>query len=208
MELNKFHRYINLDCRPDRNTSCRDQLSQIGILVPQRFSAYKTTDGIIGCGMSHLTVLKQARDNNYPYILICEDDVVFSSPEILKNKIDTLYNWHEWDVLLLGGNMDCFVPLIHHSENAYRIHKCFTTTAYIVKRHYYDTLIDCWEKAMSNLIKDKKNNNYFLDVAWFPLQRKDKWLLVKPLQVHQRAGYSDIEKRDTDYKDLMLSTKH
>tara|TARA_R110000744_G_scaffold30667_2_gene72454 strand:- start:1607 stop:2230 length:624 start_codon:yes stop_codon:yes gene_type:complete len=207
MELNKFHRYINLDCRPDRDTLCKDQLSQIGIDSPKRFSAYETTDGIIGCGMSHLTILKMAKDNNYPYILVCEDDVVFCSPEILKNKIAVLQN-DEWDMLLLGGNIDCFVAPIHHSGDAFRIHKCFTTTAYIIREHYYDTLIECWETALKKLVKDKKNTNYFLDVAWFPLQQRDTWLLVKPLQVHQRAGYSNIEKRHTDYKDLMLSTKH
>ena len=41
MELNKFHRYINLDCRPDRDTLCKDQLSQIGISVHQKFLKQK-----------------------------------------------------------------------------------------------------------------------------------------------------------------------
>ena len=203
MELNKFHRYINLDCRPDRDTLCRDQLSQIGIDSPKRFSGFKTTDGIVGCGMSHLTILKDAKAKKFPYILICEDDIVFGSSKILKTKIDKLQN-DEWDMLLLGGNM--FHPWSDHSEDAYRIHKCFTTTAYIIREHYYDTLINCWQEALEKLVKTK-NRNYSLDVAWFPLQQRDTWLLVKPLQVHQRAGYSDIENKNTDYKDLMLSLK-
>ena len=107
-------------------------------------------------------------------------------------------------MLLLGGNM--FHPWSEHSEDAYRIHKCFTTTAYIIREHYYDTLINCWQEALEKLVKTK-NRNYSLDVAWFPLQQRDTWLLVKPLQVHQRAGYSDIENKNTDYKDLMLSLK-
>ena len=203
MELNKFHRYINLDCRPDRDTLCKDQLSQIGIDSPKRFSGFKTTDGIVGCGMSHLTILKDAKAKKFPYILICEDDIVFGSSKILKTKIDKLQN-DEWDMLLLGGNM--FHPWSDHSEDAYRIHKCFTTTAYIIREHYYDTLINCWQEALEKLVKTK-NRNYSLDVAWFPLQQRDTWLLVKPLQVHQRAGYSDIENKNTDYKDLMLSLK-
>ena len=203
MELNKFHRYINLDCRPDRDTLCKDQLSQIGIDSPKRFSGFKTTDGIVGCGMSHLTILKDAKAKKFPYILICEDDIVFGSSKILKTKIDKLQN-AEWDMLLLGGNM--FHPWSEHSEDAYRIHKCFTTTAYIIREHYYDTLINCWQEAVEKLVKTK-NRNYALDVAWFPLQQRDTWLLVKPLQVHQRAGYSDIENKNTDYKDLMLSLK-
>jgi GR25 family glycosyltransferase involved in LPS biosynthesis len=206
MELNKFHRYINLDCRPDRDTLCKDQLSQIGITDPKRYKGYKTTEGIIGCGMSHLSVLKEAKKHNYPFILVFEDDIVFSSSKILREKINKLLTDPAWDVLLLGGNM--FSPFSEYSEDAYRIYKCFTTTAYIVRRHYYDTLINCWATALNRLVSSKgQNRNYSLDVAWFPLQQKDTWLLIKPLQVHQREGYSDIEKRNTDYKDLMLSLK-
>jgi GR25 family glycosyltransferase involved in LPS biosynthesis len=207
MELTKFHRYINLDCRPDRDILCQDQLKQIGIKEPHKFSAFKTTEGIVGCGMSHLTVLKMAREKNFPYILVCEDDIVFKSPELFKRKLHKLEK-DNWDVLLLGGNMDCFVPLIEHSSDAYRILKAFTTTGYIVRQHYYDTLIECWENALKNLVREKNNRNYFLDVAWFPLQRRDIWLIVRPLQVYQREGYSDIEKEHTNYKHLMLSTKH
>ena len=203
MDLNKFHKYINLRCRPDRDTLCKDQLSQIGITEPKRYNAFKTKDGIIGCGMSHLSVLQEAKEKGYPYILICEDDVVFKDPDMLVKKISSL-KMASWDVLLLGGNM--FYPFSNHSNDAYKVSKCFTTTAYIVREHYYDTLINCWQPALQKMVQTG-NRDYSLDVVWHKLQRQDNWLLVKPLQVYQRAGQSDIENKITDYKHLMLSEK-
>ena len=101
MNLNKYHRYINLRDRPDRDILCKDQLRQIGITEPKRFNAFKTKSGIIGCGMSHLSVIQDAKNNNFPYILVCEDDVVFKDPELILQKIHNLKD-EPWDVLLLG----------------------------------------------------------------------------------------------------------
>ena len=99
-----------------------------------------------------------------------------------------------------------FAPYSSHSEDAYRIHKCFCGTAYIVREHYYDTLINTWQPDLAELVKTG-NRNYVLDVSWFPLQQRDKWLLIRPLQVYQRPGQSDIENRLTDYRHLMLTEK-
>jgi len=203
MNLNEYHRYINLRCRPDRDILCKDQLKGIGISEPKRYNAFKTKDGAIGCFMSHISILQEAKDNKYPYILICEDDVVFKDHYKMLEKIDNLKN-DDWDVLLLGGNM--FSPYSIHSDDAYRIHKCFTSTAYIVREHYYDTLINTWQPDLQKLVQTS-NRDYALDVSWFPLQQRDKWLLIRPLQVYQRPGISDIENRITDYRHLMLSEK-
>lgn len=203
MNLNEYHRYINLRCRPDRDILCKNELIGIGIREPKRYNAFKTKDGIIGCGMSHLSVLQEAKDNKYPYILICEDDVVFKDHYKMLEKIDNLKD-DDWDVLLLGGNM--FAPYSIHSEDAYRIHKCFCATAYIVRQHYYDTLINTWQSDLQKLVQTG-NRDYSLDVSWFPLQQRDKWLLIRPLQVYQRPGISDIENKLTDYRCLMLSEK-
>jgi hypothetical protein len=203
MNLNEYHRYINLRCRPDRDILCKNELIGIGITEPKRYNAFKTKDGAIGCFMSHISILQEAKDNKYPYILICEDDVVFKDHYKMLEKIDNLKD-DDWDVLLLGGNM--FSPYSVYSEDAYRIHKCFCGTAYIVREHYYDTLINTWQPDLQKLVATS-NRDYALDVSWFPLQQRDKWLLIRPLQVYQRPGQSDIENRITDYRCLMLTEK-
>jgi hypothetical protein len=64
------HYYINLDHRTDRNESTIKELRKLGIHNPHRFSAIKKDNGAIGCYMSHLEVLKLARDRMLPYVTI------------------------------------------------------------------------------------------------------------------------------------------
>ena len=41
-------------------------------------------------------------------------------------------------------------------------------------------------------------------MVWQPLQRSDGWLTTWPLLGHQVDGYSDIERRDVDYRRRFL----
>ena len=75
MELNDYHYYINLEERVTRRKQCEKQLKSIGIHKPKRFNAIKNEIGLIGCAQSHIECLKIARDENWPYICIFEDDV-------------------------------------------------------------------------------------------------------------------------------------
>jgi hypothetical protein len=47
--------------------------------------------------------------------------------------------------------------------------------------------------------------HYFfaIDKYWFCLQQFDNWYLIIPPTIVQREGYSDIEKRVTNYKNMM-----
>jgi hypothetical protein len=40
---------------------------------------------------------------------------------------------------------------------------------------------------------------------WKRLQREDRWYLITPICVIQRAGYSDIEKQDVNYEKMMTN---
>jgi hypothetical protein len=44
---------------------------------------------------------------------------------------------------------------------------------------------------------------YAIDKYWFNLQKVDNWFLIIPLTVTQREDYSDIEKRPTNYTNVM-----
>ena len=49
-----------------------------------------------------------------------------------------------------------------------------------------------------------KHAIYAIDKYWFRLQEKDKWYLIIPLSVTQREDYSDIEKKRTNYTNVMI----
>jgi GR25 family glycosyltransferase involved in LPS biosynthesis len=82
--------YINLSERQDRKIHVEEQLKILGIEA-ERFNAIKLKNGGIGCSMSHLKCLEKAKENNWPHVLIIEDDIKFLAPEIFKNSIKNGY---------------------------------------------------------------------------------------------------------------------
>ncbi len=54
------------------------------------------------------------------------------------------------------------------------------------------------------MLREPANHvNYAIDKYWFSLQQRDNWYLLTPLTVVQREGYSDIEKRVTNFVKAM-----
>ena len=52
----------------------------------------------------------------------------------------------EWDVLLLGGNNTGY--FIQENPYSCRISACQTTTGYLLKNHYYDTLLNNMKEGL------------------------------------------------------------
>tara|TARA_R110001592_G_scaffold6535_1_gene35102 strand:+ start:9333 stop:9944 length:612 start_codon:yes stop_codon:yes gene_type:complete len=192
------HFYINLDEREDRNKNAIEQLSKLGI-TPNRFPAIKTEWGIVGCALSHLRCVQEAKLKGYPYICVFEDDIVIKNEHLLIRKVNKLIN-KDFDVLMMGGNN--FKPFIEHDDYI-KVSKCFCLTAYIVKEHYYDKWINNLNEGLKLLLQTN-NRDYSLDAYNHKLQREDNWWLITPICCYQLPDYSDIEKREVDYKKLML----
>jgi glycosyl transferase family 25 len=194
--------YINLDSRPDRKEYIEKHLETIG-LKAERFKAIKLTNGALGCSMSHLRLIETAKLNDWDHILIIEDDIHFLDPKLFISQINIfLENHKEFDVLLLAGNN--MPPFTKVDDSCVRVTRCQTTTGYIVRKHYYDTLINNFKEGIQKLIKHPENHKFFaIDKYWFSLQAKDKWYLIIPLTVTQREDYSDIEKKNTNYTQVM-----
>lgn len=199
--------YINLAERVDRNAHVLSQLELVGLTTPvvQRFNACKTTTGALGCSMSHLKCLHLAVTEGWEHVLICEDDITFTNPALFVQQFNKCLETNEdWDVIMLAGNN---VPPYRTTANdsCVRISRCLTTTGYLVKRAYFKTLIDNIKIGIQLFMSNMNRKNlYAIDVYWSSLQLRDNWLLITPLTVTQQEGYSDIEKRNTDYSRLMF----
>ena len=194
--------YINLESRLDRKKHVEEQLKIIGIQA-NRFNAIKLPNGALGCSMSHLKCLEIAKENNWDHVLIIEDDIKFLNPELFINQINKFFNLHsEWDVVLVAGNN--LPPHEVIDDSCVKVTHCQTTTGYIVKKHYYNILIDNIRNGITNLIKEPTHHYlYAIDKYWFKLQQLNNWYLITPLTVTQREDYSDIEKRPTNYTRVM-----
>ena len=186
--------YINLESRPDRKLFIEKQLNILG-LNATRFNAIKHEKGAIGCSLSHLNVLKLAKEQNFDHILIMEDDIHFLNPQLFINNINNfLKNHKNFDVLLIAANNVGNYSII--DRNCVKIKECQTATGYLVNKHYFDKLIDNFENGVNKLIKDPSLEKFYaVDQYWKSLQLYDNWYLLTPLCVSQKPNYSDIEKK-------------
>jgi len=183
--------YINLDHRTDRNGEICEELSHMNMANYERFPAvYHPTIGGVGCGRSHVGVLKMAKQRGYKRVLILEDDFMFlvSKPE-WETAMENLQKIPHFDVCLLS------YQLIRSEPSEYpeflRIREAQTTSGYIVCEHYYDTLIRVFEDAANAFENTNYHWLYAIDVAWKPLQLRDTWYGFSPRLGKQRPSYSD-----------------
>jgi hypothetical protein len=204
LDLFQYTLYINLENREDRLQHVKTELNKMGI-TGERINAIRMTDGAIGCSMSHIRCLETAKERNLPYVFICEDDIFFLNPELLREnvvKFSKNTNIH-WDVLIIGGN-NC-PPYKRIDTYCIQIFNNQTTTGYIVKSHYYDTMIDNFRESVKHLLREPHNRKmYALDIYWKRLQQTGSWYMITPPTVIQIQDYSDIEQKVTNFKKYML----
>jgi glycosyl transferase family 25 len=206
--------YINLDSRNDRRELFEKQFEELTARYPEdfqftpvpRFSAIKDdVNGAIGCTKSHIECLRTAKNNGWDHILIFEDDALLIHPEVLVHQVSSFlsrFNNDDWDVVLFSGNN--YPPFKIEPPDCFRISNCNTTGCYLVCSRYYDTLIHNFEEGLQALIANPGNAMaYACDSYWKRLQCQDRWYLITPVCIIQRAGYSDIEKKNVDYEKLM-----
>jgi glycosyl transferase family 25 len=182
--------YINLDKRTGRKREMEEELRSHG-LEAERFPAHYNELGIAGCTHSHLDVLKLAKERDYPNVLILEDDFEFLvSKEEFEQELSALFaEAPKFDVCMLSYNL---IDSEEIPQTPFRrVLEAQTASGYIVNRHYYDELIQLYERVLPLLIQTVEHWNYANDQAWKPLQRRDQWICFSKRLGKQRAGFSD-----------------
>ena len=61
--------YINLDARTDRRAEFEGEMEKMEISC-EHFPAIKGNPGLVGCGYSHMGVIKEAQRRGYESVLI------------------------------------------------------------------------------------------------------------------------------------------
>lgn len=193
--------YINLDRRIDRRNEIEQELNNVELQY-ERFPAIHNDSGIVGCGYSHLAVLKLARDRGYKNVLIFEDDFKFLvSKSELEHYLERLFNsFNNFDVCFLSYNCRNFLEIPGHSFIK-RVFDSHTASGYIVNESCYSKLIDIYETAIPLLETTGEHWNYANDMAWKPLQHQDMWICFDKRLGKQRPSYSDNTNRFEDYPD-------
>ena len=185
--------YINLDKREDRRKEIEGELEKMSLLEKaERFPAIYHQEGLVGCGQSHLAVLKIARDRGYKNILILEDDFMFlvTKEEVEQNMRLFFDSKIPYDVCMISYHIQRSEEV---SEYPFlkRIREAQTTSGYIVNESCYDELIQVWEDAFPKLERTREHWIYANDQVWKVLQEKGLWYCFKTRIGKQRPGWSD-----------------
>lgn len=197
---NKF--CINLDHRTDRWQQCQEEFSKHHIFNVQRLSAtYGNPDNLkhnmqqlpilpnIGVTLSHLRILKYAKENNLEDVLVFEDDVVFADD--FNKKFDAYFNDipKNWDMIYFSDTNVGGLESV--TENIWRTFGSLTSHSYIIKNSVYDKFIDIFEKLENVADFSYAENHQYI-----------KAYIYLPHITYQRAGISDIQGTYVDYDEI------
>jgi len=192
---------INLDSREDRWNQANEEFKKNN-LNAERVSAVEGSklnldfppeikEGAVGCSLSHLYVMKMAKQLNLSNYLVLEDDVKFIDnfseifPQIIQQVPD------DWDMLYLGGQHIHGRNIKQITPNIYKCEYTLTTHSFAVRNTVYDLfidkLIDITKPCDVHFAEEHKNINAYVCI---------------PHLTWQREGHSDVEGRNVNYEFL------
>ena len=188
---------INLDRRADRIDEFEAEMRAIELPF-ERFSAIERKPGILGCGMSHLAVLKEARARGLKNVLIFEDDFTCLVPKEDFWRMITLFFESEmdYDVLMLSYNTQQVTGL---TPTLWKVLEAQTASGYLVNASMYDRLIALYEEAMPRLGATGQHWIYANDQIWKRLQPVSNWFAFRVRVGRQRPSYSDNSEAFMDH---------
>lgn len=193
--------YINLDKRLDRRVEIEHELQQYNLYDnAERFQAIHTPEqGILGCTMSHLAVIKLAKERNYKQVLIVEDDFYFVIPkEDFENELTTFFESKiPFDMCMISYNIIQSVPTEYPFLT--KIIEAQTASGYIIHQSLYDPLIKILEDAVEPLRETFEHWNYANDQIWKKIQPQTNWYALTTRCGKQRDGFSDNSNRYQEY---------
>jgi GR25 family glycosyltransferase involved in LPS biosynthesis len=212
-----------LDDRVDRREQVERELEGLAWGgTPERFAALRDPvhgASALGCTRSHLACLERAVREGWDHVLIVEDDIQFLRPAVFVSRLERLLaatvpaaGERGWDVILFAGNnMWPFEELrapgtVGDEFVAVRVRHCLTTTGYLVAGAYLPTLVENVRAGLARLEREpERAQDYAIDTFWIRLQERDRWFLVAPCTVVQRAGHSDVQGRKVDFRQYMVN---
>ena len=209
MNINEFFEKvycINLDRRSDRWDCVINNFNKNNIKC-ERFSA---KDGYeidlpspfrfeLAGAISHLNVIKKAKENNLKNVLIFEDDVEFidNLEELFSEKIKNVPE--DWDLIFFGGNH--VGSLVKINKDVYKMTWSYALQMYAINSKFFDQLIIFLETKINDVLNKTHDLSPSVAADYFiaHLQRNSNSYVIKPHFTWQRENFSDIQEKVTNY---------
>jgi GR25 family glycosyltransferase involved in LPS biosynthesis len=179
---------INLLHRQDRYDHMVEEMKKLSI-------PYQFIPGIIDetktCFQSQRECVRLAKENKLPYILILEDDAVFTDQvvEILEQALAEVQTM-KWDMLFLGANLQA--PATTVSPTLLKLQGAYAAHAYIVHERFYDTILSLPQTCE-------------MDVHYHNLMSDHDVYMCNPMIAYQLPSYSDLQDGFRDYNSAMYN---
>jgi GR25 family glycosyltransferase involved in LPS biosynthesis len=180
---------INLDDRTDRKLHILTEITKLPQISYEIVSAIR--DESKTCFASHLKCIQLAKDNNLPYVLVLEDDAIFTDDCIeIFDRAVTEIQTVQWDMLYLGANLNSDAYNI--TPTLVKLSGAYTTHAYMVHEQFYDTIL--------NLQLDVE-----IDVCYTKLMPNHNIYMCDPMIAYQLPSHSDLQNGYRDYNEAMFN---
>ena len=196
---------VNLPERHDRLMEAKREFNKIGVSFPSDkvnvFPAIKPTEkgdfptiGVKGCFLSHLGVLKKARDQRLNNVLLLEDDLSFFS--FFKKQQESLvqaFQRADWDFAYLGHikPINANVPAVLERAS----HSISTTHFLAFNGRMFDRLVNFLEEALERPGGHPLGGPMHVDGAYALFQEQNPevvTLVSNPGLGFQRASRSSL----------------
>ena len=188
---------INLDRRPERWERVQREFARHGINEVHRVAAvdgavvdvpasWPYPRGAYGCLLSHLQVVRKAREMRVPNVLIFEDDVVLDARFQEKVAACMAELPSDWDMVFLGAlHRDDPIPV---SERIGQVTRAHMTYAYALNQKVFDAFIDSNSRAI-----------FAVDENNLKLQAEFKCYCFLPNVAWVESLYSDAQERMSNH---------
>jgi GR25 family glycosyltransferase involved in LPS biosynthesis len=179
---------INLKHRADRYDHMVNEMKKFPV-------NYEFIEGIIDetktCFQSQKKCIQLAKENKLPYVLVLEDDAIFTD-NIIKvfettfSELQTL----EWDMFFLGANLQ--KVSIRVSPNILKLTGAYAAHAYMVHERFYDTILNLPQICE-------------MDVHYHDLMSIHNVYMCDPMIAYQLPSHSDLQDGFRDYNQAMYN---
>lgn len=181
---------INLDERPERWERIQHDF-QDWVTPVERVSAIRHSPGWKGCSASHLHCVRIAKERNYPWVIIIEDDCkpMENAKQRFVDLLPLLWSRRDdWDMFFGGSSRILHHSIVSLEHNIYQF--------YGYSAHFYLVHRDAYDRILTQHPTELDMFNDPIDV-YYP--KHFRLWITSPFLARQYPGESDIQHEFVDY---------